>query len=104
MYVFPKGKLLYTLAIQLDSAAIALLNWQACLVYLCECHFQWAVGGGPKIFHLKSSVTSFKENLQHVHCQGRTLTHQSYRTSGWSWIFQALNLSSATDSPECNNL
>lgn len=55
--VFPKGKLLHTLAIQL-CAAIALLNWEACLVYLSECHFQWAVGGGPKIFHLKSWVTS----------------------------------------------
>jgi len=48
---FPKGKLLYTLAIQL-CATIALWNLQACLVYLCECHFQWAVGGGPEIFHL----------------------------------------------------
>lgn len=51
--VFPKGKLLYVLAIQLH-VAIVLLNFQACLVYLCECHFKWAVAEGPKIFHLKS--------------------------------------------------
>lgn len=53
--VFPQGKLLYVLAIQLN-AAIVLWNLQACLVYLCECHFKWAVAEGPKIFHLKSWV------------------------------------------------